>query len=81
MDTRLTDADIGDILDTYLQQQSYNGNRARPLSPFDPSEALFGADAFAPLPGFWHTDAAVGLQCLASFLSRGAWCGVFLHYS
>ena len=39
-DQRLSDADIGDILDNYLLQQ--NGNKRSP-SPFDPSEALFGA--------------------------------------
>ena len=56
-DQRLSDADIGDILDNYLLQQ--NGNKRSP-SPFDPSEALFGGDTFSALPSLWPHDTVVG---------------------
>ena len=65
-DQRLSDADIGDILDNYLLQQ--NGNKRSP-SPFDPSEALFGADAFPALPSLWPHDNVVGFWRSAQHLS------------
>jgi hypothetical protein len=65
-DTRLSDADIGDILDNYLLQQNGNG-KGRPPSPFDPSEALFGSDAFPALPSLWpHDNVVVGFWRSAS---------------
>ncbi len=75
VDQRLSDADIGDILDNYLLQQ--NGNKRSP-SPFDPSEALFGADAFPALPSLWPHDNVVGFWRSAQ-LSACRWHSTVPH--
>ena len=55
----LTDTDVGDILDNYLLS-SYPHNvpcKARPSSPFSPTEALFGKDNGPILASSWQQPA------------------------
>lgn len=62
----LTDNDVGDILENYLLN-SYPQNgpcKARPPSPFSPTDALFGKDNGPVLTGPWQPVAkeAVGFS-------------------
>lgn len=57
VDTRFTDADVGDILDTFLLHHNHPGARSHAPSPFDPSDVLFESDPLTNLPETWHSDA------------------------
>lgn len=56
VDTRLSDADVGDILDNFLSSHHFAGGRVRASSPFDPSDVLFGSEALPPLGNGWPAD-------------------------
>jgi hypothetical protein len=56
VDTRLSDADVGDILDNFLSNHHFAGCKVRANSPFDPTEVLFGTDPLAAFPNGWQAE-------------------------
>lgn len=56
VDARFSEADVGDILDTFLLHHHHPVGRSQAPSPFDPSEVFFASDPLGNLPEAWQPD-------------------------